>query len=104
MNGYIKYFDNGGKNMSFKIENESVYLKYIEIWNKIKNSLNLKYHSQPIYDDKYIKTKVKTFNSMINTLFSGNETPKEKNHCICIAAICIDSVLRVEKKIILKFT
>ena len=31
MSGYIKYFDNGGKNMSFKIEDESVYLKYTEI-------------------------------------------------------------------------
>ena len=40
-------------------------------------TLNVKFHSQPIYDDKYIKTKVKTFNSMINTLFSGNEIPKE---------------------------
>ena len=40
MSGYIKYFDNGGKNIPFKIEYESVYLKYTEIWNKIKNSLN----------------------------------------------------------------
>ena len=31
MSGYIKYFDDGGKNMSFKIEDESVYLKYTEI-------------------------------------------------------------------------
>ena len=54
---YIKYFDNGGKNMSFKIEDESVYLKYTEIWNKIKKSLNTRFHSQPIYDDKYIKLK-----------------------------------------------
>ena len=75
MSGYIKYFDNGGKNMSFKIEDESVYLKYIEIWNKIKKSLNPKFHSQPIYDDKYIKVKVKIFSSIINTLFSGNEIP-----------------------------
>ena len=35
---------------------------------------------------------------MINTLFSGNEIPREKNQFICIAAICIDSVLRIEKK------
>ena len=35
---------------------------------------------------------------MINTLFSANEIPKERNHCICIAAICIDSVSKVEKK------
>ena len=31
MSGYIKYFDDGGKNMSFKIEDESVFLKYNEI-------------------------------------------------------------------------
>ena len=35
---------------------------------------------------------------MINTLFSGNEIPKERNHYICIAAICIDSALRVDKE------
>ena len=98
MSGYIKYFDNGGKKISLKIENESVYLKYTEIWNKIKNSLNSKFYSQPTYDDNYIKTEVKTFSSMINTLFSDNEIPIEKNHYICIAAICIDSVLRVGKK------
>ena len=66
--------------MSFKSEDECVYLKYTEIWNKIKDILNVKFHSQPIYDDKYIKTKVKTFNNMINILFSGDEIPKERIH------------------------
>ena len=84
--------------MSFKIEDEGVYLKYTEIWNKIKKLLNTRSHSQPIYDDKYVKTKTKTFSSMINTLFSGNKIPKERNHYICIAAICTDSVLKVDKK------
>ena len=98
MSGYIKYFDNGGKNMSFKIEDESAYHKYAEIWNKIKTSINTRFHSQLIYDDKYIKTKIKAFSSMINTLFSGNEIPKERNNYIYIAAICIDSVLKVNKK------
>ena len=98
MRGYIKYFENGGKHMSFKIEEESVYLKYTEIWNKIKSMLNVKFHSQPIYDDKYIKTKVKTFNNTINTHFSGDEIPKERIHYVCISAICIDSVLSTDKK------
>ena len=84
--------------IEIKIEDESVYLKYNEIWNKIKKPLNIRFHSQPIYDDKYIKTKVKTFSNMINTLFSGNEIPKERNNYICIAVICIDSVLKVDKK------
>ena len=98
MSGYIKYFKNGGKNMSFKIEEGNVYLKYTEIWNKIKSILNIKFHSQPIYDDKYIKTKAKTFNNTINTFFSRDEIPKERNHYVCISAICIDSVLRKDKK------
>ena len=98
MSGYRKYFDNSGKNVSIKIEDESAYVKCTEIWNKIKKSLNIRFHSQPIYDGKYIKAKVKTFSSMINTLLSGNEIPKERNHYICIAAICIDSVLKVDKK------
>ena len=55
MSELIKYFDYGGNNMSFKIEDESVYLKYTEIWNKIKKSLNTRFHSQLIYDDKYKK-------------------------------------------------
>ena len=98
MSRYIKYFENGGKNMSFKTEEESVYFKYTEIWNKIKSILNVKFHSQPIYDDKYIKTKVKTFNNTINTLLSGDEIPKERIHYVCIAAIYINSVLKTDKK------
>ena len=77
MNGYIKYFENGGKNMSFKIVEERVYLKYAEIWNKIKSVVNVNFHSQPIYDESKKKLNVKTFNNTINTLFSGDERKKE---------------------------
>ena len=45
MNGYIKYFDNGGKNMSFLIKNSEVWEKYGDIWHVIKNKLNIKFHS-----------------------------------------------------------
>ena len=55
MNGYIKYFENGGKNMSFWIKNSEVWEKYEDIWNIIKNKLNIKFHSQPIYENKYLK-------------------------------------------------
>ena len=79
MTGYIKYLNI----YIFKIEDQRVYLKYTESWNKIKNSLNSKFYSEPIYDDKYLKTKVKTFSSMINTLFSGNEIPKKLLHLHC---------------------
>ena len=59
MSGYIKYFENSGKNMSFMIRNDDVLDKYNEIWDKIKNTLNIKFHSMLVYNEKYIKAKVK---------------------------------------------
>ena len=86
--------------MSFKIEDDSVYLKYNEIWNKIKKLLGgVKFHSEPVYDGNYIKTKVKTLSEMIKTLFDGNEIPKERVEHVFIACISVDSVLKVDKKL-----
>ena len=42
MSGYIKYFENGGKNMSFMIKNNDVLDKCNKIWDNIKNKLNIK--------------------------------------------------------------
>ena len=50
MSGYIKYFENGGKNMSFLIKNDEVWGKYDEIWGAIKSKLRIKFHSKPVYD------------------------------------------------------
>ena len=52
MSGYIKYFENGGKTMSFMMEYEDVLVKYNEILNKIKKALNIKLHSMPAYGEK----------------------------------------------------
>ena len=65
MSGCIKYIENGGKSMSFKIEDDNVYVKYSRIWNKIKELLGVKFYSDPIFDDKYIKVKVKRFSELI---------------------------------------
>ena len=82
------------ENICLKIEDEGVYFKH----NEMEQDTNARFHSQPIYDDKYIKTKVKTISGMINTHFSDNKIFKEGNHYICIAAICIDSILKMDKK------
>ena len=55
MTGYIKYFENEGKNMSFVIKDGDVLNKYNKIWNKIKEKLNIQLHSMSLYDEKYIK-------------------------------------------------
>ena len=98
MSGYIKYFENRGKNMSFVIKDHSVLDKYNEIWKKIKNTLNINFHSMPVYDETYIKAKVRKFGDVIKANFLGDEVPKENVHYACIACITIDSVMRLEKK------
>ena len=58
--------------MSFVITDDDVLDKYNEIWDKIKNMLNIKFHSMPAYNEKYIKAKVREFNSVIKTNFLGD--------------------------------
>ena len=100
MNGYIKYFDDGGKNLSFVTDDENVYEKYNEIWNVIKGLLKLKFTVSPIRDDKYISAKLKIFRKKNITTFNNNNIiPIEKNNYICIPVIDIDSVLKTDKKV-----
>ena len=95
----IKYFDDGGKNMSFVTDDEKVYEKYDEIWNVVKGLLKLKFTTSPIRDGKYILAKLKIFKKKNLTTFNNNNiAPIEKNIYICIPAIDIDSVLKIDKK------
>ena len=78
MSGWIKYFENGGKNMTFKVEDDDIFIKYNNIWNKIKDLLSgIRLNSNVIYNNKYIKTKVKD-NKFSVTFFSNNIPPKNK--------------------------
>ena len=69
-----------------------------EICNVVKKLLKLKFTASPIRDDKYILAKLKIFKKINLTAFTNNVIPIEKNHYICIPAIDIDSVLKIDKK------
>ena len=96
MSGYRKYFENGSKNMSFLIKDNEVQDKYDEIWYVIEDKLGIEFHSEAVYEYKYLKAKVKEFDVVIKTNLLGNDIPKENMHYICIACITIDSVLRID--------
>ena len=99
MNRYIKYFDNGGKNMSFVTDDKEVYEKYDEIWNVVKRLLKLKFAASPIRDDKYVLAKLKIFKKKnLKTFNNNNIVPIEKNHYIWIPAIDNNLVLKIDKK------
>ena len=92
MSRHIKYFENVGKNMAFMAKDDYVLDKYNKIWNVIKIKQNI------VYDEKYLKVKVREFDGVIKTNFLGNEVPKENMHYACMTCITIDSVMRMDKK------
>ena len=98
MSGYIKYFKDGGKNMSFVTDDKGVYEKYNEIWTVFKKLLKLRFFVNRVRDDRYIIAKLKIFKNVNMTTFTNNVIPIEKTHYTCISAIDIDSVLKIEKR------
>ena len=97
MSGYIKYFDNGGKNTSFVIEDEGVLVKCNDFWNKIFKMLGIRSHSVSVYDEKHLKTKVNEFDVVVNTNLWGDEVPKECVHYACMTCINIYFLMKIEK-------
>ena len=77
MIGYVKHFDSN-RTMSFRVINNKLLQKYNQIWEKISNLMNIKFHGEPFYgdNDKYIKIKIKLYGDKINTNFEGKKIPK----------------------------
>ena len=68
--------ENGGKNMSFFINDDEVWNKYDKIWDVIKDKLGIKFHREPVYEYKYLKNKVRRFDGAIKTNSLGSGMPK----------------------------
>ena len=99
MDGYIKYFDDGRKNMSFVTDDEKIYKKYNEIWEVIRNLLKINFTVNPVRDYMYLVAKLKIFNKINRTTFNNNNyIPMERNLYIWIPVIDIDSVLKIDKR------
>ena len=87
MNAYAKYFGDT-KCMNLLVHDKEILKKYNEIWNKIKSLFKKELNSEPVYNDKYIKTQV----SLYNINFYGNKMPKENECYTCLCVILLDSI------------
>ena len=64
MNAHAKYFDKNSKYMNHLVKDEKILKKYLKIWSKIKRLIKKGLNSEPVYNDKNIKTKIKIINIM----------------------------------------
>ena len=62
--------------MSFLIKDDELLEKYNEIWEKVSNSIKKIFHSEPVYNEKYLKTKIKPYEGKININFHIGKIPK----------------------------
>ena len=105
MSGYVKIFkveDKANKLMSFCIDDGKILEKYKAIWTKIEDLKNIKLNALPVYDDRYIKTKIRTSGDKVYTNFRGLNMPEDDIECESFIVISIDSLLVYENKNYLK--
>ena len=88
IDGFIR--DKSNKLMSLR--------KYKAIWTKIEYLKNSKLNDLPVYDDRYIKTKIRAYGHKVFTKFRGLNVPEDNIECESFTVISIDTLLVYEKK------
>ena len=86
MTGYLNIFKDGTRKMSFLIDNNEFLERYTTTWDKISDLINKKIDSDPVYNNKYINTKIRSYNNDIKTNFrdidnKNNKLPEKNKTC-----------------------
>ena len=103
MMGYLNIFKDGTRKMSSFTNNNEFFKRYTAIWEKISDLVKKKFDSDPIYNNKYINTKIRSYNNDIITNFrhidNKNNKLLEKNKPYkCISLISLDSIIKINEK------
>ena len=93
-----KVEDNKSKLMSLCINDEKLSGKYKAIWPKIEDLKKIKLNTLPVYDDRYIKTKITTFGDKFYTNIRDLYVPEGDIECESFTVISIYSLLVCDKK------
>ena len=81
-------------------KNDELLEKYNEIWYKVSYTIKKGFDSEPVYNETYLITKIKTYEEKIKT--NGDKVLKEGSQCLSLSVILIDSVFKTGKIIILE--
>ena len=103
MIAYLNIFKDGARKMSFFTDNNEFLERYTAIWEKISDLVNKKFDSDPIYNNKYINTKIRSYNNDIKTNFrnidnKNNKLPEKNRPYKCLSLISLDSIIKIDKK------
>ena len=97
MIGYGTGFD-ATKHMCFLIKDNELLEKFNEIWSNVSHTIKKGFNSEPAYNEKYLKTKIKSYEGKVNTNFHNDKIPKNDSHCIYLSVVLHYSVFKVGKR------
>ena len=103
MTGYLNIFKDGNRKMSFYTDNNEFLERYTKIWEKISDLINKKFDSDPVYNNKYINTKIRSYLNDIKTNFrnidnKNNKLPEKNKLYRCMSLISLDSTIKINNK------
>ena len=81
MSAYRNDFD-ATKYMTFLITDDQLLKNIMRLKEKVKNIIKKELESQPVYNEKYLKTKIKSHNGIISTNFHNNKIQEEGSQLI----------------------
>ena len=93
---YVKSYDGQTKSMSFLIEDGDLLEKYNTIWDKVSANINKEFDSEPVFNKKFLKTKIKSHGDEV-TDFYDKEIPIADSNDTCLAVISLDSALKKDE-------
>ena len=79
------------------IKDNELLEKYNEIWDKVSKVIKEGFSSESVYNENYLKTKIKSYEGKVYTNFHNDKIPKEVSHCICLRVVLIGSVFKMGK-------
>ena len=86
------------KLLSFRIDDEKLLEKYKAIWTKIEHLKNIELNALPVYDDRYMKTEIRTQCDDVYINFLGLNVPEDDEACESFQVISINLLLAYENK------
>ena len=89
---YIKSYDGQTKWMYFLIEDDGLLEKYNTIWDKVSTDTKKEFDSEPVYNNEFLKTKIKSHGDEVTDFFA-KEIPKVGSNHTCLVVISLDSAL-----------
>ena len=90
---YLKSYDGQTKWMYFLIEYDDLLEKYSTICVKVSADIKKEFHSEPVYNKEFLKTKIKPHGEEVTGFYGKGIQKMDSNHT-CLAVISLDPALK----------